>query len=183
VRRAFAVSALALLLLSACGGTDRPEGVVERWLVTLNQGKAGEPEKYAPERLSREILPHWESRDPGDLDVIEVGKGRTLSHGFGIAEGQVVSAVLVPYRVKRSSGVSIDGEAVVGRIRGDWRIVATGTRESNLLVPSEGGERIGSAGIGAWGVALGISAALMLLVALVMVLTPKPAPLPVRRNT
>jgi hypothetical protein len=177
VRRAFAVSALALLMLSACGGTDRPEGVVERWLVTLNQGKAGEPEKYAPERLSQQILPHWESRDPGDLDVIEVGKG-SVNATLGSQ-----STFYVPFRIERTSGAKLDGLAGVAKHDSDWRVTQLIRGDRSLLVPSEGGERIGSAGLGAWGVALGISAALMLLVALMMVLTPKPLPLPVRRNT
>ena len=180
MKRLWATAAVALVLLAACGGTDRPEGVVERWLISLNQGKAGEPERYAPEALSQRILPNWRDRDPGDLDVIEVGTGRALRHGFGIAKGRSVPAVLVPYRVERSSGVKLDGEAVMGRESGDWRIVAIGSREASLRVPSEGGQHIGNASAATWGIALGISAALVLLVALVMALMPRPVALPTR---
>ncbi|MGH2556909.1 MAG: hypothetical protein ACRDHO_14500, partial [Actinomycetota bacterium] len=75
MKRALFLLVVAALFLSACGGTDRPEGVVERWLISLNQGRAGEPDKYAPNELSQRILSNWQERDPGDLQVIEVGKG------------------------------------------------------------------------------------------------------------
>ena len=61
MRRLFAVSALAAVLLAACGGTDRPEGVVERWLDSLNQGKAGQPYKYAAPDVTQKVLPNWRS--------------------------------------------------------------------------------------------------------------------------
>jgi hypothetical protein len=70
-------AALATLALSACAGQERPEGIVERWLLALNQGAAGEPDRYAPNAASEEILPGWEHLDPGELDVVEVARART----------------------------------------------------------------------------------------------------------
>src|SRR5207247_1524816 len=93
LRRVAAVAGLALMLLTACGGTDRPEGTVERWLVTLNQGKAGEPEKYAAGNVTNQVLPGWSNCDPGSLDVIEVGAHATGTEGYP-------AQVLVPYRIK-----------------------------------------------------------------------------------
>ena len=59
MRRAAALVAIVVTggLLSGCAGTDRPEGVVERWLIALNVGAAGRPAVYAAEALSRRILP------------------------------------------------------------------------------------------------------------------------------
>jgi hypothetical protein len=182
VRRLFPVAAVAVVLLASCGGTDRPEGVVERWLVSLNQGKAGEPDTYAPEHLSQRILPHWETRDPGDLDTIEVGKGRAAQ---GLAPPGVAAPTFieVPLRVERTTGVKIDGLAVVHRnADGDWRVQSLTLGRSGLRVPSEGGAAIGGASAVAWLAALGISALLMLLVGFVMRLTPKPAVLPTTKQ-
>ena len=177
MRRLASLAFLAMLLLSACGGTDRPEGAVERWLISLNQGKAGEPEKYAPDALSQEILPHWESRDPGDLDVIEVGKGRPTDK-----TGIFVGDYEVPFRVERTSGVKIAGVVELLHRKGVWRVALIDRNPTSLKVPSQGGEPIESASAAAWLAALGISAALMLIVALIMAATPKPPPLPVQRR-
>ena len=171
MRRLAPLAMLAVMLLSACGGTDRPEGVVERWLISLNQGKAGRPGTYAAQSTSRRILPHWQDRDPGDLDVIEVGKGRATAH-----------RALVPFRVERTSGLKISGVAELRKPRGDWRVVGVSTERAGLLVPSEGGPRIGSAPAGWWLVAIGLSVVLILLVAVALSLTPKPLTLPTRRT-
>ncbi|HEV8419846.1 MAG TPA: hypothetical protein VGR13_00680, partial [Actinomycetota bacterium] len=109
MKRALLLLAVATLLLPACGGTDRPEGVVERWLVSLNQGKAGEPDRFAPDELSQRILPHWQSRDPGELDVIEVGGGKPATSGPRLPPGR---RYLVPFRVER-----LDGDEMVGTVR------------------------------------------------------------------
>jgi hypothetical protein len=168
VRRLIGLAGIAVVLLAACGGNDRPEGMVERWLVSLNQGKAGRPDTYAPAALNRRILPHWRARDPGALDVIEVGKGRSArDHG------------VVPFRIERTSGVKMEGVVQVFKPRGgDWRVRSISRRSEGLRVPSEGGPRIGNASAATWGAAIGISAALMLLVALFMRLMPSPIPLP-----
>jgi hypothetical protein len=179
VRRLWPFAVLAMFLLGACGGTDRPEGVVERWLISLNQGKAGEPEKFAPAALSERILPHWETRDPGDLDVIEVGKGRRGDLAFGTFSTETWR---VPFRVERASGVSIAGTAVTQKLRVGWRVTTLRVGDHSLLVPSEGGARIGSASAGTWAIAVAISAILMLLVAFVIRLTPKPMTLPTSKS-
>jgi len=173
VRRVLAPVALALIVLTACGGMDRPEGAVERWLISLNQGKAGEPGKYAPESLSQRILSDWQGRDPGDLDVVEVGRGRPADK-TGVHLGDYE----VPFRVERASGVRIDGVAHLVHRGNEWRILDFDLNPTSLRVPSEGGPRIGSASAGSWAIAVAISVALMLLVAGILALTPKPAVLP-----
>jgi hypothetical protein len=181
VKRLFAVAGLALVLLAACGGTDRPEGVVERWLVSVNQGKAGEPEKYAVPAVTDTVLPNWHTCDPGSLDVIEVGQ-----HAAGQS-----GSVLVPYRIEYASDLSscdtdlkptapLDGAAVVRPEGGTWRVTALDTRtaSSPLKVPSEGGEPIGNAPSTTWLLTILASLGLMAIVAVVIRLQPKPAPLP-----
>jgi hypothetical protein len=172
MKRALFVLVVAALVLPACGGTDRPEGVVERWLVSLNQGKAGEPEKYAPDVLSQRILPNWQSRDPGALDVIEVGKGRPSD----------VEAVTydVPFRVAEVNGSEVSLIARVFRhsMRGVDRgilefpivelVAYDAGRQAVLPLPSEGGDRIGDASPKVWLAAVGIAVALILLSVLLM---------------
>lgn len=169
-RHVIAAAVLALVSLQACGRTDRPEGVVERWLVSLNQGSAGRPETYAPDALSERILPRWSSRDPGDLDVIEVGKGTEQRQ---VADGGDRSflAAYVPYRVKRVNGPALEGVAYASRERGDWRVTALlppGT--AGLSVPTNGGRRIGSASWTTW-VAAAAAAAMFIVIAGVLMAT------------
>jgi hypothetical protein len=168
MRRAFLLFTLAALLLPACGGTDRPEGVVERWLISLNQGKAGRPEKYVPDALSQRILPNWHQRDPGDLDVIEVGKGEGfLSTGRPPPDGE--PSYLVPYRVKRLDGKEIRGTAYLHRIRAQlWHVTRLLPADPLLRVPSEGGQRIGGASSRFWLAGAAIAALLILLSVLLM---------------
>jgi len=181
VRRLIGLAGVAMILLAACGGTDRPEGAVENWLIALNQGKAGEPHTYAPADVTNSVLPNWAQCDPGSLDVIEVG-----THAAGKS-----GEALVPYRIEYASDLSScettehatapkEGTAVVRRAEGGWRVTSLQTRSTTgaLLVPSEGGEAIGTAPASAWLAALGISVLLMVLVALLIRLTPEPAPLP-----
>ena len=160
MRRGLLLFALAALLLPACGGTDRPEGVVERWLISLNQGKAGQPEKYAPLRLSERVLPHWASRDPGDLDLIEVGRGRTDAD----------DRYLVPFRVKRLDGTELSG-VVMGSpidIEGTWRVEDLLPPDPSLPVPSKGGQRVGDAEPSIWLASAGVAALLVLVSVLLM---------------
>ncbi|MDP9342721.1 MAG: hypothetical protein M3Q23_11660 [Actinomycetota bacterium] len=175
-------AALLLALLPACGGTDRPEGVVERWLISLNQGAAGRPSRYAVDAFSERILPGWRGRDPGDLVLIEVGKGELVHRPYGIGgKGQSAPEfTVVPLRVERVSGRQFEREAIVAEVRGTLRIVAMGTLEPGLLVPSQGGQRVGGATIGQWLAGVGVGVALALLVVALMRLVPKPAPLPRR---
>jgi hypothetical protein len=159
MKRALLLFTMATLVLPACGGTDRPEGVVERWLISLNQGKAGQPEKYAPAPLSQQILPNWQKRDPGDLDVIEVGRG----------EQAAGPTYLVPFRVQRLDGHELTGIAeLVSPIRGPWQVERVLPADTKLPVPSKGGDRIGDASTAVWLAGAGIAALLILLSVLLM---------------
>src|SRR5436309_13940660 len=111
--------------------------------------------------MSRRSHPHWASRDAGDLDVIDVGTGTSTD-----------LRPSVPFRVERTSGVRIDGLAELRKPQGDWRLVGLSTERRGFRVPSEGAPPIGSASATTWLIAIGISAALMLLVAFVIGLTP-----------
>jgi hypothetical protein len=162
MKRALLLLSLAALLLPACGGTDRPQGVVERWLISLNQGKAGQPEKYAPDALSQRILPNWRTRDPGDLDVIEVGKGRTTptSRAFQVPHSP---SFLVPYRIKRLDGPTDSGVAGLLRMaKGGWMVSALFPPSPSLRVPSEGGDSLGGASPVVWVAALTVALLLVL---------------------
>ena len=70
-----------LLMLAACATAQRPAGIVERWLLSLNQGSAGRPGVYAPTEVSDQVLPGWRRLDPGQLDEIEVGKSVPVQDG------------------------------------------------------------------------------------------------------
>jgi hypothetical protein len=152
VRRALYFIVVVGLLVPACGGTDRPEGVVERWLISLNQGGAGEPEKYAPDALSQDILPNWQRRDPGDLDVIEVGKGQPIPD----SGRPRAPTYLVPYRVKRLGGKVLSGVAGLQSL-GGWKVTKLEYPSPSLKVPSEGGHRLSGASALVW--LLGLAAA------------------------
>lgn len=184
MRRLLAAAGVAAVLLVGCGSTNRPEGVVERWLTTLNQGKAGEPQKYARPGVTNKVLPGWASCDTGSLDVIEVGAHATGTEGYP-------ATVLVPYRIKYVTDLSscatdatpsapLEGAAVVGKVNGDWRVLGVQSRAGigYLRVPSEGGKSIGNAPLATWLITLAASVGLMLLVAVLIRLTPKPATLP-----
>jgi len=184
VRRLLALAGLAAILLVSCGGTNRPEGAVERWLITLNQGKAGQPQKYATPAVTNRVLPGWSSCDTGSLDVIEVGAHATGTEGYP-------QVVLVPYRIKYVSDLSSCdtsihpsaprvGAARVVKTADGWRVVELQTRSpaGPLRVPSEGGEPIGNATASAWLLTIAASIGLMLIIALVIRRQPEPAPLP-----
>lgn len=167
MKRALFLLVVAALFLHACGGTDRPEGVVERWLISLNQGRAGEPDKYAPNELSQRILPNWQRLDPGELDVIEVGRGRPFAlAGHVLPPGQ---RYVVPFRVIR-----IDGHEVAGTVQlvsphaEPWQVEDLLPVQAGLRVPSEGGGRIGQASTGVWLGGAVIAALLVLLSILLM---------------
>jgi len=161
--RVVTAALLALMVLPACGGTDRPEGVVERWLVSLNQGPAGQPQQYAPDRLTQRILPHWARRDPGDLDVIEVGKGGRITCTCPTLTGRAIAfPYTVPFRVKRVNGPTVQGSVGLSKASGDWRVVSifpagTTSIATVFRVPSRGGARIGNAAAVVWLEALGVA--------------------------
>jgi hypothetical protein len=152
-RRLLCVLGLAALAfaLPACSSTNRPEGVVERWLLSLNQGKAGRPDQYAPRALSDRILPNYPEHDPGDLDVLEVGRGQEQG-----------STAHVPYKVTRLNGPTLTGLADLELSEGSWRVVSLSPVDPSLEVPSEGGKRIGSPSAWLWLVGLAVAALLVL---------------------
>jgi hypothetical protein len=107
VKRVLLITVVLLVALPACGDRFRPEGMVERWLLALNQGAAGQPERYADGSVSDEVLPDWDTRDPGALDVIEVGSATYLEDAPPRGH---IGAVVVPFRL-----VSVDGSETRGR--------------------------------------------------------------------
>lgn len=147
MRRAVLAVALAAAFLPACAGADRPEGVVERWLASLNQGAAGRPDRYAPSALSDAILPGWRDLDPGGLDAIEVGRGTGGSRAA------------VPLRVARLDGSELRATAIVRRTPLGWRVVDLAPARPDLPLPSEGGPPIAAAGAAWWLGALGLALA------------------------
>jgi hypothetical protein len=199
MRRMAATTLLAAALLAGCGHTDRPEGVVERWLVSLNQGSAGRPDQYAARRVSERILPGWEECDPGALDVIEVGTGSTIPTSIDVGIAHVIPGrpghlALAPYRVRYASDAAdlcggplraagpTDGFAELFRpTGGEWSVVGLQERQRgdrSLPLPSQGGPPVAEAPRGIWLFSILAGLALCGLVALVMVAMPRPAPVP-----
>jgi len=189
-------AALLVALLPACGGTDRPEGVVGRWLISLNQGAAGRPGRYAPESISQQILPGWSECDPGALDLTEVGRGARAS---AAASEHITRSWTekVPYRVVYASNIDslcghpvpprgvLRGIAYLNHTSGQWRVLVVGPQppgNTGLRVPSQGGQRVGGATLGQWLAGIGVGVALALLVMALMRLAPKPAALPRRSS-
>ena len=160
---------VVLVLIPACAHEDRPSGVVERWLLSLNQGAAGRPDRFAPPTLSEQVVAGWERLEPGHLDSIEVGEPAP--------DPDVPGGSLVPFRI-----VDVDGGQVVGvaAVAGDGSArrvteVSLGGTRPGLRLPSEGGptsERISAA---AWLGALAAAAILALVAVCIAVL--------VRRST
>lgn len=148
MRRGGALGIALAFLLVACAGTDRPEGVVERWLASLNQGAAGRPDRYAPRPTSDAVLPGWRALDPGELDVIEVGRGRASS-----------DAAEVPFRIVRLDGTEVERTAIVGREADGWRIERLEPPREDLPLPSEGGPPIAAADAPWWLGALAVALA------------------------
>lgn len=151
MKRALALVAVALALV-ACTGQERPEGIVERWLLSLNQGAAGRPDAYARDDVSRQMVPGWDELDPGQRDVIEVG--RAVPGEDGIDQ--------VPFRLVTIEGDERKGLANVD----DGRITAVVTWAQAPIapLPSEGGppvlEPVHAAG---WLAALAVAGILIAL--------------------
>lgn len=151
----FAAAALLLLVMAGCAAQERPEGVVERWLLALNQGSAGEPERFADSAVSEEVLPRWAEREPGAFDVIEVASAEGTVDACD--EGQL----LVPFRV-----VLVDGEEeVAGACVSSSRVIrVTGwTEATESVFPSEGGTAVEATTGSAWWAAVGVGVGLALL--------------------
>ena len=171
MRRAVLALAFLALTLPACSASDqRPEGLVERWLLSLNQGEAGRPEEYAGDDLSEQILPGFATAEPGELDVIEVGTARVDEAGL---------SARVRIRVVRLDGTEIASVVRIDRLDGGdgWYIEALEPASADAPpLPSEGGASIGNAGVSAWVVALGVAALLIAVTAGLMALVREPRP-------
>lgn len=163
MRRLVALAVLSAALLPACAADERPEGIVERWLVALNQGSAGRPERYAPDELSAEVLPGWSKLEPGQLDVIEVGSAARDANDLGADVG---------FRIERADGTVVERTARVERLDGspDWHVERLEPPGDAPELPSRGGPAIGTAGpawwLGAIGLAFGFVLATIALMAL-----------------
>jgi hypothetical protein len=174
MKRGGVVLVLVVLFLSGCATEERPEGVVERWLTSINQGSAGKPDRYARPELAGMILPGWDHCDPGALDVIEVGAGK-----FGAVASRA-TGILVPYRIEFAADVDTrcdiaapqdperDGVAMLNEVEGGWLIVAVAPPSPYLVVPSEGGPEVAGASVSAWALGLGIGIVVCLAVMLLM---------------
>ena len=150
MRRALLVSVVALVaLMSSCSSEERPEGITERWLLSLNQGAAGRPDRFAPDEVSQQVVPGWHERDPGYLDVITV-EPRELIRG-------AIPGAFVPYHLVTKDGDEIDGTAHLLQTGDSWRITDVGPGTA----PTEGGSPFG-AGLPGWPIALAVGALLAL---------------------
>jgi hypothetical protein len=168
MRRALVVL-LTLVALSSCATSERPEGIVERWLISLNQGAAGDPGAYAADELSQAVLPDWDELEPGQLDVIEVGRARERPDG----------TVLVPFQVRY---LEENGEGVARAIA----VVEQGAGSPRIVrfePPPDPGPGVdpdfathagSSAAIPAWLAALGLAGLLILVTIGLMRLVPEP---------
>jgi hypothetical protein len=144
VRRVVA-ACVVLLALTACGDTQRPEGIVERWLQSLDQGRAGTPEKYASDQVSEQVLPGFRTLDPGQFDLLEVGRG--APHKMGPAfQGQLDLAI--PFRVVDTDGAERRGAAWV--TEDGSRIALVRLNDPGAPLLSEGGPAIVATSSSIW---------------------------------
>jgi hypothetical protein len=164
VRRAIAIAAVALLMPTGCARTERPEGIVERWLLALNQGQAGEPERYAPVDVSLQVLPEYRDADPGEFDVIEVGRAFVGHCGSALPPAEScpvgTASAAVPFRVVGLDGTAFDLEAHLLDRGGGWRI--EGLVDGPRNVPSSGGPPISGAPAVGWLIAIAAAIALVI---------------------
>ena len=153
------VAAVALLSLASCSTPERPEGIVERWLISLGQGSAGEPERYARRDVSDVMLRAVGSAEPDAFDVIEVGRATPCGY-----RGSEACTASVPFRVVGLDGDELRLDALVGsRVReGPNRVFAVTGPDRRPRLPSEGGPPIGAAGAPAWVAAVGVGLGLAL---------------------
>lgn len=156
MRRVVLAATLATLALSACARQERPEGIVERWLLALNQGTAGEPDRYAPDAASEEVLPGWEHLDPGEFDVVEVAPADT-PRGDTCAE----ETSFVPFRIVRLDGSELRSIACVAG--GGVTQLTDRVGSTDPIFPSEGGPPIQDERVGLWGIAIGVGVALVVV--------------------
>jgi hypothetical protein len=151
----------------ACATAERPEGVVERWLISLNQGAAGHPDRYAPAWASETVVPAWRDLEPGELDLIEVGAARRAPDG----------AALVPFQIEDRNGTVTRAFAVVEERDATPRIVGfepppdsgPGLDPGFALRSADGARPV------AWLAAFAIAIGLIVLTVGLMRLAPEPS--------
>lgn len=169
MKRVAIVGAVLLVLLPACAARERPEGIVERWLLSLNQGAAGRPGRYAPAGLSQQLMPGWDRLDPGRLDTIEVGDATPAPGSSG--------ASLVPFRIVDVDGGQVAGVATVGAAT-PRRVTAVelNPAPTGLEAPQGSGSTAERISARDWLAALGVAAILSLLAVGAVVLVRRSAP-------
>lgn len=168
MKRLAIVGAVLLVLVPACAARERPEGIVERWLLSLNQGAAGRPGRYAQAGLSQQLVPGWDRLDPGRLDTIEVGAATPAPGASG--------ASLVPFRIVDVDGGQVAGVATVGAAT-PRRVTAVQINPAppGLEGASEG-SRVEWISARGWLAALGVAAILSSLAVGVVVLVRRTVP-------
>lgn len=191
MRRAAALGALTLALLTpACAGAERPEGVVERWLVSLNQGEAGRPDLYVidgadAEVLGARVLAGWRQAEPGRLDRIEVGRAgphveavpadSDALNGCGAGGCTPVRFRVVDLDGRETRGIAylglVDGDHAIAEVRTPDVAEGVGAEEVNgtlPALPSDGGPEIQGLGPASLAIA-GLVAVLLSLAAVSVV--------------
>jgi hypothetical protein len=114
-------------LRSSRATTTSSEGVVDRWLLALNQGSAAKPGRHAPESLSQTILPDWSRAEPGHFDVIEVQPAAVRSCADAVAgdscepRGRMAS---VPFNLETTEGAVFSFEVTLVEHEGTWNAIA-----------------------------------------------------------
>jgi hypothetical protein len=108
---------LAVALLVACASSERPEGIVERWIVSMNQGIAGEPWRWAFDGATVATSPTWDTDEPGSIDSFSLGSARAEGDRF-----------VVPFSIERLDGTVISGDAIMGN-----RSLADGTSRLGVI--------------------------------------------------
>jgi hypothetical protein len=174
MRRGVLTAALLLLILPGCASRERPEGIVERWLLALNQGGAGEPLRYADVDVTNALVPEWRSAEPGTFDVIEVGRGVPCVRGPIGCEARVPFRVeLVDGREERMDAFVVSGPSSVDTRR---RVGALIAPDETLTLPSEGGAPIESVDVPGWLIAAAVGLAILFIAEVVMKLVRRGTP-------
>lgn len=156
VRVTLAIVLGAILAGSCATDKERPEGIVERWLVSLNQGAAGRPDLYAPDEVSELVLPGWRDLEPGELDEIEIGADR----GERMCEEHCAD---VPFRIIELDGDVTQGIARIDSISGtDWRVASVDLGDAGLAA-NDGAWSTAGASRTAWFFAIAAAPILVLL--------------------
>ena len=129
-------------LIAAYGtGTDRPEGVAERWLSNVGDTRRdgvkdkarASAEKVGPVSLAAGILPTEGSGGDSAFADLEVGKASGSAH-----------LKLVPFRLHQELGSKANKHATYGvvqleKVGKDWKVTAVAPPQPGLKVPSDGG--------------------------------------------